>query len=79
MPLLQRVEANQKKQVRISLSKNDVKIPNNQESLFYFNVLGIPPKTKLENAVEIVIQSRFKLFYRPSELKNTLTMTGRKN
>ncbi|MER5091226.1 fimbrial biogenesis chaperone, partial [Providencia stuartii] len=69
LPLLQRVEANQKKQIRISLSKNDVKIPSNQESLFYFNVLGIPPKTKLENAVEIVIQSRFKLFYRPSELK----------
>ncbi|HEM7134546.1 fimbrial biogenesis chaperone [Providencia hangzhouensis] len=69
LPLLQRVEANQKKQIRISLSKNDVKIPNNQESLFYFNVLGIPPKTKLENAVEIVIQSRFKLFYRPNELK----------
>lgn len=69
LPLLQRVEPNQKKQVRISLSKNEIKIPSSQESLFYFNVLGIPPKTKLENAVEIVIQSRFKLFYRPSDLK----------
>ena len=65
LPLLQRIEPAQKKQVRISLSKVDSQLPQNQESLFYFNVLGIPPKTQLENAVEIVIQSRFKLFYRP--------------
>ncbi|HBO24377.1 MAG TPA: molecular chaperone [Providencia sp.] len=68
LPLLQRIEPAQKKQVRISISKNDLALPKNQESLFYFNVLGIPPKTQLENAVEIVIQSRFKLFYRPSGL-----------
>lgn len=68
LPLLQRIEPAQKKQVRISLSKIDSLLPQNQESLFYFNVLGIPPKTQLENAVEIVIQSRFKLFYRPSGL-----------
>lgn len=65
LPVLQRIEANQKKQIRISTSKNSLNIPNDKESLFYFNVLGIPPKSQLENAVEIVIQSRFKLFYRP--------------
>ncbi|EPL9568991.1 fimbrial biogenesis chaperone [Providencia rettgeri] len=65
LPVLQRIDANQKKQIRISTSKNSLNIPNDKESLFYFNVLGIPPKSQLENAVEIVIQSRFKLFYRP--------------
>ncbi|MBW5405321.1 molecular chaperone [Morganella morganii] len=65
LPLLQRIEPNQKKQIRISTSKNNLDIPGDKESLFYFNVLGIPPKSQLENAVEIVIQSRFKVFYRP--------------
>lgn len=69
LPLLQRIEPNQKKQVRISTTKNNLKAPSDKESLFYFNVLGIPPKSELENAVEIVIQSRFKLFYRPTGLK----------
>lgn len=68
LPLLQRIEPNQKKQVRINISKNDNFITKNQESLFYFNVLGIPPKSQLENVLEIVIQSRFKLFYRPKGL-----------
>ncbi|EMO7836504.1 molecular chaperone [Morganella morganii] len=65
LPLLQRIEPNQKKQIRISTSKINQAIAGNEESLFYFNVLGIPPKSQSENAVEIVIQSRFKLFYRP--------------
>lgn len=68
LPLLQRIEPNQKKQIRISTSKNDLQAAGDKESLFYFNVLGIPPKSELENAVEIVIQSRFKLFYRPKGL-----------
>ncbi|MGG4610296.1 fimbrial biogenesis chaperone [Providencia sp. Me31A] len=68
LPVLQRVEPNQKKQVRISTSKNNIKPVNNEESLFYLNILGIPPKSELDNAVEIVIQSRLKLFYRPKGL-----------
>ncbi|GAB1437487.1 fimbria/pilus periplasmic chaperone [Providencia sp.] len=68
LPLLQRVEPNQKKQVRISASKNDLQAASDKESLFYFNILGIPPKSVSENAVEIVIQSKFKLFYRPQGL-----------
>lgn len=68
LPVLQRIEPNQKKQVRISASKTDLQAASDKESLFYFNILGIPPKSELENAVEIVIQSRFKLFYRPAGL-----------
>lgn len=73
LPLLQRIEPNQKKQIRISTSKSNPVISGNEESLFYFNVLGIPPKSQSENAVEIVIQSRFKLFYRP---KGIVKYTG---
>jgi len=69
LPLLQRIEPNQKKQIRIN-SVNEVTIlPQHKESLMYFNILGVPPKSNLENVVEVVIQSRFKLFYRPQGLK----------
>lgn len=41
-----------------------------RESLFWFNVLEIPPKNKKteENIVQFTIRSRLKLFYRPKEL-----------
>lgn len=69
LPLLQRIEPGQKKQIRISTSANDAQLPQDRESLFYFNTLGVPPKSNLENVVEVVLQSRFKLFYRPKGLK----------
>lgn len=68
LPLLQRIEPSQKKQVRINTLSSTTELPQDQETLFYFNVLGIPPKSAIDNVVEIVIQSRFKLFYRPKGL-----------
>lgn len=68
LPLLQRIEPGQKKQIRINSVNQTAQLPQDRETLFYFNVLGIPPKSRLENVVEVVIQSRFKLFYRPKGL-----------
>lgn len=70
LPLLQRIDPNQRKQIRISMLGNStVELAQDRETLFYFNLLGIPPKGQVENAVEIVIQSRLKLFYRPQGLQ----------
>lgn len=49
-------------------------LPNDRESLFWLNVLEIPPKpTGKEyvgkNLLQIAIRSRLKLFYRPAGLK----------
>lgn len=68
LPLLQRIEPNQKKQIRINAVNETISLPQDKESLMYFNILGVPPKSDLENVVEVVIQSRFKLFYRPKGL-----------
>lgn len=68
LPLLQRIEPSQKKQIRINTSEENAQLPQDRESLFYFNILGVPPKSNLENVVEVVLQSRFKLFYRPKGL-----------
>ncbi len=68
LPLLQRIDPAQKKQIRINTSAENAQLPQDRESLFYFNILGVPPKSNLENVVEVVLQSRFKLFYRPKGL-----------
>ncbi|WP_300002708.1 molecular chaperone [uncultured Cedecea sp.] len=68
LPLLQRIEPNQKKQIRINAVNETTPLPQDKESLLYFNILGVPPKSNIENVVEVVIQSRFKLFYRPKGL-----------
>lgn len=45
-------------------------LPTDRETLFWFNALEIPPKTKNtdENVVQFTIRSRLKLFYRPQAL-----------
>lgn len=44
LPLLQRIEPGQKKQIRINSVNQTAQLPQDRETLFYFNVLGIPPR-----------------------------------
>lgn len=68
LPILQRINPGQEKQVKISLAGQN-NLPTDRESMLFFNVLGVPPKTGAENQINIVIQSKIKLFYRPKGLK----------
>ena len=48
-----------------------VQLPADRESLFYLNLLDIPPlpeNSADKNMMQIAIRSRIKLFYRPSGL-----------
>ena len=70
LPILQRINPGQEKQVKISLAGQN-NLPEDRESMLFFNVLGVPPKTtNSDNQVDIVIQSKVKLFYRPKNLKH---------
>lgn len=75
LPILQRINPNQEKPIKISFMGNATNLASDRESLLYFNVLGVPPKdSDSGNSVSIVIQSKLKLFYRPKGLpqyKNT--------
>lgn len=47
------------------------KLPKNRESVFYLNILDIPPypeNTQGKSVLQLAIKSRVKLFYRPKEL-----------
>jgi P pilus assembly chaperone PapD len=70
-PPLFRLDAHKEQAVRVLATDNE--LPSDRESLFYFNVLEIPPKpTSLEyagkNVLQLAIRSRLKLFYRPQGL-----------
>lgn len=49
-------------------------LPKDKETVFWFNVLEIPPKAKNstdENLLQLAFRTRIKLFYRPEGLKGS--------
>ncbi len=68
LPPLQRIDPQQKRQIRVSSVGDISGLPQDRESLFYFNVLEIPPKSEFDNVLQITFQSRLKLFYRPKNM-----------
>jgi RHS repeat-associated protein len=67
-PPLFRLNPGKEQQVQINGLPNA--LPNDRESLFYFNVQEIPQAEDNDaNVLNIALRTRLKLFYRPSELK----------
>lgn len=70
LPILQRLDAGKSSQVKVDAVGNMDFLPQDRETLLYFNVLGVPPKNDTgTNRADIVIQSQIKLFYRPKGLQ----------
>ena len=78
MPPVFRVDAKQGQNTRISLLEDN--LPKDRESIFWFNALEIPQKSKdikeNEGYLQIATRSRLKLFYRPSALKGNPTIAA---
>lgn len=68
LPPLQRVEPASKSQIKVQTLPAINNLPKDQESLFYFNLREIPPRTNKPNSLQLALQTRVKLFYRPSAL-----------
>lgn len=69
LPPLQRIDAGQKSQVRITQVRSMTdRLPKDRETLFWFNVRSIPPKPDAANVLQLTIQSQLKLFYRPAAI-----------
>lgn len=72
LPPIQRLYPSAISQVRIVKQDKARSLPQDRETLFYFNVREIPPapENKGSNAiVQMALQSRLKLFWRPAALK----------
>nr|WP_270655298.1 fimbria/pilus periplasmic chaperone [Enterobacter bugandensis] len=69
LPPLQRLEPGAKSLVKIQMAPGaGAKLPQDRESLFYFNLREIPPKSQKANVLQLALQTRVKLFYRPEAL-----------
>ncbi len=68
LPPVQRVEAGAKSQVKVQASAATATLPQDKETLFYFNLREIPPRSNKPNTLQIALQTRIKLFYRPAAI-----------
>ncbi|HCO7843808.1 TPA: fimbria/pilus periplasmic chaperone [Escherichia coli] len=68
LPPVQRIDAMMNGQVKVQGMPDINKLPADRESMFYFNVREIPPKSNKPNTLQIALQTRIKLFWRPKAL-----------
>jgi P pilus assembly protein, chaperone PapD len=74
VPPVQRIEALGIGQVKIQGMPGLSALPQDRETLFFYNVREIPPKNDKPNTLQIALQTRIKLFYRPASLAKVDSM-----
>lgn len=72
LPPVQRIEPGKESQIKIEALPAISTLPQDRETLFYFNLREIPPKSDKANTLQIALQTRIKLFYRPEAIKAVL-------
>lgn len=79
-PPISRVDSQKGQTLRISALPKASSLSKTQETLYWLNILDIPPKPTAknvndvpENFLQLAIRSRIKFFYRPSELKDDVS------
>lgn len=68
LPPVQRIEPGKKSQVKVQSLPQIGTLPQDRESVFWFNLREIPPKSNTPNTLQIALQTRIKLFYRPAAI-----------
>lgn len=68
LPPVQRLEPGKSSQMKIESLPAIKNLPQDRESLFYFNMREIPPKSDKPNTLQIALQTKIKLFYRPEAI-----------
>ncbi|EPL9180880.1 fimbria/pilus periplasmic chaperone [Serratia marcescens] len=68
LPPVQRIEPGKPSQVKIQALPVAKQLPQDRETVYYFNLREIPPKSDKPNTLQIALQTRIKLFYRPAAI-----------
>jgi len=68
LPPVQRVEPGKPSQVKIQALPAAKQLPQDRETLYYFNLREIPPRSDKPNTLQIALQTRIKMFYRPDAI-----------
>lgn len=68
LPPVQRIEPGKPSQVKIQALPAAKLLKQDRETVYYFNLREIPPKSTKPNTLQIALQTRIKLFYRPASI-----------
>ncbi|SFO78545.1 fimbrial chaperone protein [Variovorax sp. PDC80] len=68
-PPLSRLDPGKENILRIMRAGGE--LPSDRESVFWINVKEIPQKSQEENVLQIALQNRLKVFYRPAGLEGS--------
>lgn len=68
LPPVQRLEPGIKSQVKVQALPAVKSLPQDRETVYYFNLREIPPRSDKANSLQIALQTRIKLFYRPASI-----------
>lgn len=73
-PPLSRIEPGKGQALRLMFTGNPADLPQDRESVFWLNVLEIPPRPKSgdgegENFLQFAVRTRLKIFFRPKGLQ----------
>lgn len=68
LPPVQRLEPGMESLVKVQALPAALLLPKDKESLFYFNLREIPPRSDKPNSLQLALQTRIKFFYRPASL-----------
>ncbi|MBO1501142.1 fimbria/pilus periplasmic chaperone [Serratia proteamaculans] len=68
LPPVQRVEPGKESQVKVQVLPAAQLLAQDRETLYYFNLREIPPRSNKPNTLQIALQTRIKLFYRPQAI-----------
>ena len=68
LPPVQRVEPGKQSQVKVQALPAVKSLPQDRETVYYFNLREIPPRSDKANTLQIALQTRIKLFYRPKSI-----------
>lgn len=88
LPPIQRIEPGSKSQVKIQGLPSTASLQQDRETLYYFNLREIPPRSNKPNTLQLALQTKVKLFYRPESIyvdpnaapvQNALTLTRQGN
>ena len=71
LPPVQRLEPGKQSQVKVQALPAAKALPQDRETVYYFNLREIPPRSDKPNTLQIALQTRIKLFYRPQAITPT--------
>ncbi|EJL6271237.1 fimbria/pilus periplasmic chaperone [Vibrio cholerae] len=70
LPPVQRLEPGAESLIKIQALPMFKQLPQDRESLFYFSLREVPPRSDKPNTLQLALQTRIKFFYRPASLLN---------